>query len=330
MFKYVPSPKSLCTTDQSWQKLNMKKIKRRNRSKWVVEFFTPYEKYLYKVKRFIVKQQTKFQKAQIVDTYKYGRCLILDGELQSAESDEFIYHEALVHPTIVTSSKPRKVVILGGGEGATLREILRYKSVESVTMVDLDEEVVRFCKKYLLQWHQGAFNDKRVSLVFEDARKYLSTNDRKVDIIFSDLSNPIKNGPARFLYTLEFYQLVFNRLNNDGIFALQAGTSDLQQIGLHASIYTTLKKIFPIVETYYAFVPSFCTAWAFAIASKQYNPKTIPIAQIKRKIKKIRRQLKFYDENIHYSLFVKPKYLDLLLSKNKVITTDKNPFDFFK
>jgi spermidine synthase len=140
---------------------------------WYRETGTPYEFHSFAARSFLFTGRTAFQEVAILDTQEYGKMLVIDGRTQSAEEDEYIYHEALVHPAMLTHPEPRQVLIIGGGEGASLREVLRYRSVERVVMVDIDRELVELCQKWLPEWHQGAFQDPRVELVFADGKDYI-------------------------------------------------------------------------------------------------------------------------------------------------------------
>src|SRR5690348_6876764 len=122
---------------------------------WYTDRVTPHDFHRHKLAKIVKSVRTPFQRAVLADSYSFGRCLILDGEMQSAQADEFIYHECLVHPAMTLHAKPRDILVLGGGEGATVREILRYPSVRHVTMVDIDAQVIAFAKKYLGSWHRG-------------------------------------------------------------------------------------------------------------------------------------------------------------------------------
>src|SRR4051794_33786989 len=170
----------------------------------------------------VLRQQTQFQLLEIVDTLSHGRALYLDNKIQSAELDEFIYHEALVHPALILAGTPRRVFVAGGGEGATLREVLRYPSVERVVMVDIDAEAVQACRTHLRAWHQGAYDDPRVELVHADARQALAESAEQFDAIVVDITDPLTDGPSYRLFTREFYSLVAERLAPHGALAVQA------------------------------------------------------------------------------------------------------------
>ena len=302
-----------------------------NGNRWITEWFTPHERHSHQIKRYIVKKKTAFQSAVLADTHSFGRCLILDGEMQSAELDEFIYHETLVHPSMIMHPRPREVLVLGGGEGATLREILKHNAVRRATMVDIDGEVVEFCKRYLVSWHRGSLENPRTRLIIRDAKAFVENTLEKFDVILSDLPSPIEAGPACLLYTFEFYKIVKQRLAPGGIFTLQAGSGNLLQIELHRMLAATLRKVFKRVYPYYAHVPSFDVPWAFLLCSDRWNPKEPSPAEVDKIIsRRVRGNLKFYDGEAHAGLFHIPKHLRETLRKERRIITNDNPVYFFK
>jgi len=176
---------------------------------------------------------------EIINTGSFGVCLVLDGKIQSSETDEFIYHEALVHPAMLTHPRPEKVFIAGGGEGATLREVLAHKTVRKAVMVDIDEEVVGLCRRYLPAWHQNSFDDPRAEIHFADARRYLEETDEKFDVIIIDLVDPLEQGPARLLYTREFYGIAKQKLGPGGIMSVQSEPSEWANLDNFTAIATT-------------------------------------------------------------------------------------------
>ncbi len=299
-----------------------------NRDIWLTEYFTPEEKHSHKIKKYLVAKKTKFQDMILADSISFERCLVLDGEMQSAQFDEFIYHESLVHPAMMINRKPKDILIMGGGEGATARELLRYPSVKKIVMVDIDGEVVDFCKKYLKEWHRGAYDSPKVKLIIDDAKRYVEETKEKFDVIISDLPTPIEGGPAYQLYTSEFYRTLKVKLKRGGIFALQAGSGNPLQIKFHKLLYATLKKIFKNVSAYYAYVPSFDVPWAFIIASDV--PQDIKPDCITKKIGKLKGCLKFYDASTHIGLFKIPKFYRTILASEKDIISTQKPVYFFK
>ena len=294
--------------------------------KWFVDYLSSFEGHMHGIESVVYHKKTAFQEAEIIDTKSYGRSLILDGKMQSSEVDEYVYHEALVHPAMLTHPAPKKVFIVGGGEGATLREVLRHKSVERVLMVDIDQEVVEACKAYLPQWHQGAFDDPRVELRFFDARKYLEETDEVYDMIIIDISEPIEEGPAYLLYTKEFYQLVMKRLGEEGLISLQAGTTTIPYLLNFTAVCRTLNEVFPIVSAYQASIPSFGLPWGFALASKKFDPETLAPKEIDLRIaERLRGELKSYDGKTHLGQFILPKQIRLELQKEERIIEDNHP-----
>jgi spermidine synthase len=294
--------------------------------KWFLDYLSANEAHMYGIDTMLYSKQTKYQRMDIVQTHTYGRCLILDGKIQSSEADEFIYHEALVHPAMLTHPNPKKVFIVGGGEGATLREALRHKTVEHVLMVDIDHEVVEACKKHLPEWHDGAFDDRRARLDYLDARKYLEETQDTYDIIIIDISEPVEEGPAYLLYTREFYQIVKKRLSPDGIISLQAGTTSVASLFNFSAVCKTLQTAFPIVASYQANIPSFGLPWGFALASKQLDPKKIGIAEMDKRIKeRIKGELRYYDGETHQGQFLLPKHVRRHMEEEEQIIEDNHP-----
>lgn len=301
-----------------------------DKHRWFHDYVNPDITILHRIKEVIYSGQTKFQSIAIIDNDSFGKCLVLDGKIQSSEVDEFIYHEALVHPAMVTHPNPEKVFIAGGGEGATLREVLAHNTVKKAVMVDIDEEVVNICRHFLPSWHQNSFDDPRAELHFADARAYLEKNDAKLDVIIIDLPDPLEKGPARLLYTREFYELVKQRLQPDGIISVQAESANWTQIANFVDIVNTLANVFPIVRPYQAHVPSFNSLWGFATASQKLDPQKLTPEEIDLKIStRISRQLKSYDGLTHQAMFTIPKHLRLKLSEIEKVITDKEPISIY-
>ncbi|MFQ5597669.1 MAG: polyamine aminopropyltransferase [Nitrospiria bacterium] len=294
--------------------------------KWFVDYLAPCEGHVHGIAGVVYSKRTAFQELEILDLESYGRSLILDGKMQSSRVDECIYHEALVHPALLTHPKPEKVFIVGGGEGATLREVLRHKSVRQVLMVDIDREVVETCKQYLPEWHQGAFEDPRVDLRFLDARKYLEETDDVYDIIIIDISEPVEEGPAYLLYTKEFYQVVNVRLSQNGLIALQAGTTTIPYLLNFTAVCRTLNEVFPIVSPYQASIPSFGLPWGFAMASKGTDPTELSVEEIDRRIsERVQGDLQAYDGKTHQGQFLLSKRIRSEMNKEKRIIEDNHP-----
>jgi len=293
---------------------------------WFVDFTTPDLAYQFSIKGRVLSRKTKLQQAQIVDTPTFGKCLILDGKVQSTELDEFIYHEALVHPSLILHPQPEKIFIAGGGEGAVLREVLSHKTVKEVIMVDIDEEIINISREFLPGWHQGAFQDKRTSIHFSDARGFLAETEEKYDIIILDLPDPLEEGPSQLLFTREFYLLVKNHLKEGGLVSLQAESPSLESCAPFLAIINTLRAVFSIVAPYCTGIPSFGSEFGFAIASQKHDPLKISPEKIDSIIsRRVSKKLKFYDGITHQGIFSLPKHLREKIEKEEKIITGHKP-----
>ncbi len=278
------------------------------------------------IEKIIYEGRTKYQLVSIFANQVFGKMLFLDKKIQSAQIDEFIFHECLVHPALLIHPSPERILILGGGEGATLRETLRHPMVKKVTMIDIDRELVRLCQQYLPEWSRGAFDDPRVNLVFQDARRFIEKTNKSFDIVISDLTEPLEGGPSVFLFTREFFSRVAEILADDGLLVLQAGSADPYYHHFLASCARTLAEIFPVVRPYLAFIFSFSLPWGFILAAKKYDPFTLTEKEIGQRFRQRKlHRLGYLHPQLFFSVFSLPRYLLQGLKKGKVLT-DQQPF----
>jgi spermidine synthase len=280
----------------------------------------------YRVAERLAHERTLFQDAMVLQSVPYGRVLVLDNKTQSSECDERIYHEALVQPAMLMHPDPRRVFIGGGGEGATAREVLAHRSVERAVMVDIDEQVVDFCRRMLPQHHGGAFDDPRLELRFDDARAYLEATDETFDVIVLDFAEPLEGGPAALLYTREFYETVRSRLNDSGIMVTQSGfAGPLDARACFTPVVNTISRVFRNVQCATWFMPSFSGEWSATLASDAALP-ALGLEEIDRRIaKRLTRPLHFYDGIAHRRLFALPRYLRVALAEEDRVNTDDDP-----
>jgi spermidine synthase len=301
-----------------------------DKHRWFSDNISPDLTVLHSIKESVYSGQSKFQSVEIINTGSFGVCLVLDGKIQSSEADEFIYHEGLVHPAMLTHPRPERVFIAGGGEGATLREVLAHKTVKKAVMVDIDEEVVSLCRRFLPSWHQNAFDDPRAELHFVDARKYLEESSDKFDVIIIDLADPLEQGPARLLYTREFYQIVKQKLGPDGIMSVQAEPAEWKNLDNFTAIVNTLRNVFAVTRPYQVHVPSFLGLWGFVAASQSLDPLELTPEEIDTRIStRISKELKSYDGLTHQAMFTIPKHIRQQLATSKKIITDKAPISAY-
>jgi spermidine synthase len=259
--------------------------------------------------RVLVEGESEHQHYLIADTPAYGRALFLDRLIQSAIVDEALYHEALIHPGVMLhpGGGPKRVLVAGAGEGASMRELLRHSGVEHILTVDLDREVVQVCREHLPQWHQGSFDDPRVELRFEDVQETLArSRDREWDMVVLDITDPVEDGPSVELFTVRFFSEVARVLADDGIVAIQCGELDLVDLRVVRTVRTTLLEVFPFVAIMQVFVPSFHCMWAIGLCSKR--PIDIEPPDLERRISSL-TGLRVYDIHQHRALLHLPKFL---------------------
>jgi len=223
----------------------------------------------YKIKRTLADEQTEFQKLELVDTEAFGRMLLLDGLVMTTVFDEFIYHEMITHPPLCTHPNPRRVLVIGGGDGGTVREVLRHPSVESVELCEIDRRVVEVCREYLPEPSCG-LRDPRVSIVYADGIEYVKNAEAKYDCIIVDSTDPI--GPAVGLFSLDFYKSIYRALTDDGVFSAQT-ESPLAEPDFVRKVTHEIGSVFPVCGLYTAAIQTYPGAlWSFTIGSKRCHP----------------------------------------------------------
>ena len=276
---------------------------------WYVEEFAPTEQHHHAIDRVFYAGRTPFQSVGVISTPVLGKMLILDGDTQSAQHDEKIYHESLVHPAMAGASDRSEVLILGGGEGATLREALRSPEVRRVTMVDIDGEVVELSKQFLAEWSAGAFEDARARVIIGDALEFLAKDEGRYGVIVSDLTEPLPDSPSNPLFCDDVFLKIKARLAPGGIYVLQASTAGFHNMTLHAKMARTLRKYYAHVASFYTHVPAFDNDWAFLACSDAIDLATLADAEITKYCSGLRGENFFYDAETHRRLFALPLYL---------------------
>ena len=294
---------------------------------WHYESLTPGLFQAERITEVLFEGETPYQKVSIVDAACFGKMLLLDGKTQSTEVDEFVYHEALVQPSMIAHMNPKRVFVAGGGEGATIREVLKHKSVTKVVMVDIDEQVIELCKKYLPSFHEGAFDDSRLDLHYADALKFLKESDEEFDLAIIDVPDPLEEGPAYMLFTQEFYRLLRKSLASDGMMVAQAGpTGPAFAQQCFSAVAKTVQSVFTDVYMCEAFVPSFGSTWGFVVGSLGPDPSGLSAKEVDQRItERIDGELNFYDGITNRGMFSVPKYLRNALASQKRVITHDNP-----
>lgn len=273
------------------------------------ELHTPNVKLSIKVDKQLFSLQSEFQRIDVFESKEFGRFLTLDGYMMLTEKDEFIYHEMITHVPMAVHPNPRKVLIIGAGDGGVVRELTRYKCVEHIDLVEIDEMVVEVCKKYL-PFTSSKLDDPRVHIHYEDGVRFVRSCEDEYDLIIVDSTDPF--GPGEGLFTKEFYGSCYKALRDDGIMVNQhespfyeADVAAMQRA--HKRIY----ECFPISRVYQAHIPTYPSGhWLFGFASKKYHP----IHDLREKEwKELGIKTRYYNLNLHKGSFYLPTYVEELL-----------------
>jgi spermidine synthase len=283
---------------------------------WYTEQFAPTELHAHAIEETYFAGRTPFQSVAILRTAVFGKMLVLDGDTQSSQADEKIYHETLVHPAMASVDDRSEILILGGGEGATLREVLRDPSVRRCTMVDIDGDVVELSKKYLPEFSDGAYEDPRARLIIGDALKFLKEDGDRYGVVISDLTEPLPDSPSFPLFNGEVFRDIKARLAPGGVYVLQASTAGLHNMALHAKMARSLRAHFKHVRSFYTHVPAFDNDWAFIACSDGADVAATMPARIDAYVAGLRGANWFYDAETHRRLFALPLYLRRELAKD--------------
>lgn len=275
---------------------------------WFTERQTDHVAISCRVRQVLHVEQSNFQQVGIIDTVEYGRMLILDNVIQTSVMDEFIYHEMITHVGLCTHPDPRRVLVIGGGDGGSVREIVKHSRVEKVVHVEIDEKVIEAAKKFLPELSSG-FSDRRVEIVIGDGIEHVAAHKNAYDVIIIDSTDPV--GPAVGLFTEEFYRNVYESLHEDGLFIAQTESPFLNR-QLVSSVYGTVSRIFPIARVFVAVVPTYPGGfWSFTMGSKKYDPLQVKEEEIPD------LNTRWYSPAIHHAAFVLPPFMEEYLSKAK-------------
>jgi len=260
-------------------------------------------KYAYEVEEIICQRKTRYQELLVFKNPYFGRVLALDGVVQLTEKDEFFYHEMLAQVALHAHPKPQDILIIGGGDGGSLREVLKHRMVQKATLVEMDGEVIEVSKEFFPTLSTG-FSDPRTEVLETEGAGYLSRIREKFDIIIIDSTDPV--GPARSLFTTQFFKYAFTALKAQGIFVAQTESLHFHREFIR-DIQYKLREVFNIVDLYTVPLTTYAgNWWTFSIASKAHNPKDI------------RRQCEiptgYYSEDVHRHAFLPPSLYQRLMS----------------
>lgn len=279
---------------------------------WYSEKYPEEYGLTFKIKGMLYSEQSEFQKVEIIDTVAFGKMLLLDGLVMTTEKDEFFYHEMISHIPMLACAKAERVLVVGGGDGGTVREVLRHKNVKEVVLCEIDGLVIEASKKFLPSIAGGLSNPK-VKINVEDAVEYIKTQKNAFDVILIDSTDPL--GPGVGLFTEEFYLNVKAALKQGGVMAAQSESPIINQkeLGLVSQL---LKKVFPVVKTYIAPIPTYPGSfWSWTFCSESVNP--LRVADENAAIE-IEKHTKFYNREIHLSVFALPNFIKDIVKQEKI------------
>ncbi|MBS0620632.1 MAG: polyamine aminopropyltransferase [Verrucomicrobia bacterium] len=258
------------------------------------------------IDRVIHEEKTLEQDLLIFENSRFGRVLALDGVIQTTEADEFIYHEMMVHVPLLSHDSAKSILIIGGGDGGILREVVRHKIVERIVLVEIDASVIHLSKHYLPTLSNGAFEDPRVEIVIGDGCQYVKESSERFDIILCDSTDP--TGPGAVLFTEEFYGDCKRCLSRGGIFVNQNGVPFAQREELQMTYERRLPH-FANVGYYLAPIPSYVGGFmAFGYASDDaISPCTLET--LKKRLEGVSKEMRYYNPEIHLAAFALPEYV---------------------
>jgi len=278
---------------------------------WYTDQHTDDVRFSMKATVQVASKKSAVQQIDILDTPAYGRVLVLDGGLMITEKDEFIYHEMITHVPMAVNPNIRNVLVIGGGDGGTVRELVKYRTIESIDLVEVDKDVVLLSKKFL-PFTSSKLKDRRVGVWFEEGLRYVRGKVAEFDLIIVDSSDPY--GPAEGLFTREFYGTCFKALRDDGILINQhespfyaAHQRSVRDAHRHIAVE------FPVSTVYQCHIPSYPSGhWLFGFASKKYHP----IEDLDdRRWNALDIKTRYYNTDLHRGAFALPNYVKDLLAQ---------------
>lgn len=274
-------------------------------SMWFTEKQTANFGITAKIKQTLTTVQTDYQDLNIIETEEWGKMLVLDDMVMTTEKDEFVYHEMLAHVPLFTHPNPKHVLVVGGGDGGVIREVLKHPSVEKAVLVEIDGQVITYSKKYL-PTIAGYLEDPRVEVKVEDGFLYIANSKRAFDVIMVDSTEPV--GPAVNLFTQGFYTGISQALKDDGIFVAQTDNPWFKA-DLITQVYHDVKAIFPVTKLYTANIPTYPSGlWTFTMGSKIHDPQKVKEERFST------INTKYYTSELHMAAFALPKFVNDLLT----------------
>lgn len=280
---------------------------------WISEVHNDEMTLSFRATQTLYSYKSAFQQIDIVDTARFGRMLLLDGCVMTTEKDEFVYHEMIAHVPMIAHPNPKHVLVIGGGDGGTVRELVKHPELDSVVLCEIDGDVIESCKIYLPSI-ASALEHPKVHVVVGDGVAYVAQQEAAFDLIIVDSTDPI--GPGEGLFTESFYHNVYKALKPDGILVAQTESPSACQ-PIIKRVYPMFQNIFPIVNMYTGHIPTYPSGfWSWSYCAKQYRPTALTETQLLR-AKKIESFCQYYNSELHHAAFVLPNYVKQLFDLKK-------------
>ncbi len=279
-------------------------------SRWFSETLYPDFQQRFEITRVLYESRTGLQTIQIFENPRFGRVLALDGIVQTTEQDEFCYHEMLTHVPILAHGAAENVLIIGGGDGGALREVLRHRSVARATMVEIDDSVIDICRTYLPGLSDGAFDDPRAEVVIADGVRFVRESDREFDVVIIDSTDPI--GPSLPLFTTDFYRACRGIMSANAILVCQSGVSFAQEDEARET-YGRLKDVFEDPSLYITHVPTYGFGYmTLGWGARDPRPRASDMEMIRRRFTASGIETRYYNPGVHTGCFLMPTYMEAL------------------
>ncbi len=251
------------------------------------------------------------QEVEVHDSESFGTLFRLDGHFMTSEKDEFFYHENLVHMAAITHDRPRRALIIGGGDGGSAEELLKHPSIEHITLVEIDQAVVDIARRYLHHVHRGSLDDPRLTLKIEDGFAYVKASEEPFDLIVLDLTDP--GGPSTLLYTPEFYRACAARLGDHGIMTLHIASPLANPEQIRETLLR-LREVFGNVIPYLTSVPLYGGLWLMAFCSQRADPHRLAADAVETRLRERSiRHLQYYNGAMHGAALALPNFVRALM-----------------
>lgn len=281
----------------------------------LTEWLTDDSGYCVRTSEPLLDFQSEYQRVRIYESPRFGKLLRLDDCFMTSEKDEFFYHENIVHPAMVAHSAPRRVLVIGGGDGGACEEVLKHPSVEKVVLAELDQAVVDVSKEHLPSIHRNVFDDPRFELRIGDGAAFVRETDERFDLVVLDLTDPV--GEAVALYQRDFFEACRMVLNPGGALTMHLGAPVYHPERV-SDITANLRQVFAVVNPYLVTVPLYGAQWGFACASDSLDPLSLSEEQVEQRIAERQLQhLQFYNGATHRGIFALPNFVKQLTEVQK-------------